>query len=133
MEINRRELLNKGGAILALILCKSNLHALGGIGKLFPNFINRTKKEENFDFNWKFYRGDVVGGELLNFNDNNWRELDLPHDWSIEDLPGTNSPFDPNAIGGVSTGFTVGGTGWYRKEFNIPLNHKCQRPSKFPR
>ena len=48
----------------------------------------------------------------------------LPHDWSIEDIPGTSSPFDPNAIGQVSSGFTVGGTGWYRKHFLIPADQK---------
>jgi len=35
---------------------------------------------------------------------NDWRKLDLPHDWSIEDLPGTNSPFNPDVINGVSIG-----------------------------
>jgi beta-galactosidase len=51
------------------------------------------------------------------FDDSSWRTLDLPHDWSIEDLPGTSSPFDPLAISEVSGGFTTGGTGWYRRTF----------------
>jgi beta-galactosidase len=46
--------------------------------------------------------------------------LDLPHDWSIEDIPGTNSPIDSNAIGGIDAGYLVGGTGWYRKTFVLP-------------
>ncbi len=46
-----------------------------------------------FDDNWKFYRGDITNAGKTNFNDNGWRKIDLPHDWSIEDLPGTNSPF----------------------------------------
>ncbi len=46
--------------------------------------------------------------------------IDLPHDWSIEDLPGTNSPFNINAISQVNGGFTTGGTGWYRKSFTVP-------------
>ncbi len=70
-----------------------------------------------FDFDWKFHRGGAQGAEMPAFDDSNWRKLDLPHDWSIENIPGTNSPFDPDAIGQVSTGFTVGGTGWYRKRF----------------
>ena len=44
-----------------------------------------------------------------------WRMVDLPHDWSIEDLPGTHSPFSPGVVNGVSVGFTTGGEGWYRK------------------
>jgi len=73
-----------------------------------------------FDFDWKFYRGDVENGQVANFNDSTWRTLDLPHDWSIEDLPGTNSPIDSAAIGGISTGYYVGGTGWYRKTIEAP-------------
>lgn len=72
------------------------------------------------DDNWKFHRGDVPGAETAEFLDVSWRLLDLPHDWSIEDIPGTNSPIDSAAVGGISTGYYVGGTGWYRKEFEIP-------------
>ena len=43
----------------------------------------------------------------------------MPHDWSIEDLPGTDSPFHPDAISQVNGGFTIGGTSWYRKTFNV--------------
>jgi beta-galactosidase len=56
------------------------------------------------------------------YNDSKWRKVDLPHDWSIEDLPNQiqdsiNGPFSKGSVGGTSTGFTVGGTGWYRKKF----------------
>jgi beta-galactosidase len=71
-----------------------------------------------FDFDWKFYRGDVENAELADFNDSTWRLLDLPHDWSIEDIPGTDSPIDSAAIGGINTGYYVGGTSWYRKTFD---------------
>ena len=57
-------------------------------------------------------------------DDSNWRKVDLPHDWSIEDIPGTTSPFTPDAVGQVSSGFTVYGTGWYRKTFIIPAELK---------
>ena len=39
------------------------------------------------DENWRFLRGDVPGAENPAFDDASWRSLDLPHDWSIEDLP----------------------------------------------
>lgn len=79
-----------------------------------------------FDFDWRFHKGDVAGGEEVNFDDSQWRLLNLPHDWSIEDLPGTDSPIDSNAVGGIDIGYFVGGTGWYRKKFTIPseLNGK---------
>jgi beta-galactosidase len=73
-----------------------------------------------FDFDWKFFRGDVKGAQTTGFDDSDWRTLDLPHDWSIEDLPGKDSPIDSVAIGGINTGYYTGGTGWYRKTFIIP-------------
>ncbi len=81
----------------------------------------------SFDFGWRFHRGGAQYAEAPQFDDSKWRKVDLPHDWSIEDLPGTKSPFDPNAISQVSGGFTVGGTGWYRKTFTIPANQKGKR------
>ncbi|NOR74238.1 MAG: DUF4982 domain-containing protein [Draconibacterium sp.] len=73
-----------------------------------------------FDFDWKFHRGDIENGQLPDLNDVNWRNIDVPHDWSIEDIQGTNSPLDSNAVGGISNGYFVGGTGWYRKSFDVP-------------
>ena len=78
-----------------------------------------TQKNILFDNDWKFYRGGVLGGQNSNFNDAAWRTVDVPHDYSIEDLPGTQSPFNPDAISQVSGGFTTGGTAWYRKHFTV--------------
>ena len=80
-----------------------------------------------FDAGWKFYRGGVQGGEMTAFDDSKWRSVDLPHDWSIEDLPGTQTPFEPDAVSQVSGGFTTGGTGWYRKQFSLPSDKKNER------
>jgi beta-galactosidase len=46
------------------------------------------------------------------------------HDWSVEDLPADGSrtragPFDRQRSAGASTGWVVGGTGWYRKRFRL--------------
>ncbi len=80
-----------------------------------------------FDADWKFHRGGAQGAEAPLFNDSDWRKIDLPHDWSIEDLPGTHSPFDIDAISQVNGGFTTGGTGWYRKSFRVPADSKDKR------
>jgi len=80
-----------------------------------------SQRKISFDEGWRFHRGDVENGSQINYNDADWRNIDLPHDWSIEDLPGTQSPFSPDAINGVSVGFTTGGIGWYRKTFTLPL------------
>jgi beta-galactosidase len=97
--------------------------------------INELKISKNnrtlilFDSSWRFHRGDIRNAERSEFDDSSWRTLDLPHDWSIEDIPGTGSPVDSNAVGGASTGYTIGGTGWYRKTFYVgnDINGKCIR------
>ena len=80
-----------------------------------------------FDDDWRFLRGGAQGAEGPDFDDSRWRRLDLPHDWSVEDLPGKGTPFDPAAVSQVSGGFTVGGTGWYRKSFDVPASEKGKR------
>ena len=41
----------------------------------------------SFDSDWRFLRADASGAEAPGFADAGWRLLDVPHDWSIEDLP----------------------------------------------
>lgn len=80
-----------------------------------------------FDDDWRFSRGGAQGAEGADFDDSRWRRLDLPHDWSIEDLPGKGTPFDPAAVSQVQGGYTVGGTGWYRKTFDVPGAQRGKR------
>jgi beta-galactosidase len=40
-----------------------------------------------FDAGWKFLRDDAPSAERPDFDDSAWRTLDVPHDWSMEDLP----------------------------------------------
>jgi beta-galactosidase len=85
---------------------------------------NRAQRTSSFDENWRFLRENPAGAENPSFNDSKWRIVDLPHDWSIEDLPNQtgdsiSGPFSKASIGKMATGFTVGGTAWYRKNFTI--------------
>lgn len=86
----------------------------------FTVYAQKEQREILFNNDWKFFRGGCQSAENPGFDDSGWRNLDLPHDWSIEDLPGKDSPFDKNAISQVSGGYTTGGTGWYRKTFMLP-------------
>jgi len=84
----------------------------------------KFERETNFNAEWKFIRADVSGAEQPGFDDSDWRLLDLPHDYSIEDLPVKEGvkhigPFSEESAGGPSTGHVVGGTAWYRKHFKI--------------
>lgn len=89
---------------------------------LFAFTLSAQSSIISFDNDWRFHRGAAQGAEEPYFSDSGWRKINLPHDWSIEDLPGTLSPFDSTAISQVSGGFTTGGTSWYRKTFTMPAD-----------
>jgi beta-galactosidase len=94
------------------------------IALLFLLFALNTYAQESgstslFNNNWKFYKGDVGHGEDVNFNDKGWRQINLPHDWSIE---GT---FSRQWASG--TAFLPAGIGWYRKTFIIPSSGKRKK------
>lgn len=74
------------------------------------------------DSDWKFLRDSVAGAENPSFDDSGWRNIDLPHDWSIENFADNDNedhigPFTKTSEGGSSTGQVKGGTAWYRKHF----------------
>ena len=73
-----------------------------------------VRSRENFGASWKFHLGDIQDAEQLDFDDSDWRDLDVPHDWSIE---GEFSKEHPATPGG---GALPGGIGWYRKTFKLP-------------
>lgn len=73
----------------------------------------QSRKIISMDANWRFHKGDVTGAELSSFNDADWRQLNIPHDWSIE---GENLRDNP---GGGSIGFFPTGIGWYRKTIDV--------------
>ena len=72
-----------------------------------------------FNFGWKFQTGDLKDAYSLNYDDSNWRVLDLPHDFQIE------QPWNQGA--GGARGFKAMGTGWYRKAFKAEPEWKGKR------
>ncbi len=64
----------------------------------------------NIDFNWKFNLGDTPEAKQKDFDDSQWRKLNVPHDWSIEGEYSEDNP------AGIAGGFLPTGTGWYRKD-----------------
>ena len=82
------------------------------------------ERETRFNNGWRFYREDNHRAGRIDFDDSAWRLVDLPHDYSIEDLPEKEGvkqigPFSEESAGGISTGHVVGGTAWYRKHFTL--------------
>ena len=82
---------------------------------------NGIERKQLFDYNWKFFLGDISEAKTNNFNDDSWSKLDLPHDWSIE---GQIKPKNPTGMGG---GYFPAGIGWYRKNFLVPDEWKAKK------
>lgn len=84
---------------------------------LCPFSVSAQVSEKQFLFTegWKFYKGDVVHAEKIELDDQKWRPISLPHDWSIE------GPFSDQWAS--STGYLPAGIGWYRKTFTLKPEH----------
>ena len=87
------------------------LSVIIGMTSCSPSQNDNTRQRTSFNDNWRFSLGDVEGTSVFTFDDNDWRQLNLPHDWAIE---GDFSKDNPSGIGG---GALPGGIGWYRKTF----------------
>ena len=70
----------------------------------------------DFNFGWRFARGEQPDAQAVDFDDSAWRDVRLPHDWSVEES------FTQENTGG-STAFLPGGIGWYRKTFSLPAEN----------
>ena len=68
-------------------------------------------EKTNLNLNWRFHLGDEPGADFMGDDDAAWREISLPHDWSVE------HPFDRSYASG--TGYLPGGVAWYRKRFTL--------------
>lgn len=87
-------------------------------------FIGCAKKDEpsrirmNFNDNWKFHLEDDSTAKNIHYNDDQWRTLSVPHDWSIE------GNFDKANATTTSEAALPAGTGWYRKIFTLPKSYQ---------
>jgi len=79
-----------------------------------PVSAQNARQTISFDAGWKFLLGDNPEAKAANYNDTQWRTLNLPHDWSIEGNFDEKNP-TTQAEGGLPAG-----TGWYRKTFKLP-------------
>ena len=97
------------------------------LGTISSLYAQRT--EQMLEKGWKFSKGEISGAESVNYDDRQWQNVTVPHDWAIY------GPFDRNndlqnvavtqnleKTASVKTGRTGGlpyvGVGWYRTMFN---------------
>ena len=78
------------------------------------NFKTSVAGREKININreWKFKLGDYIGAEAETYNDKDWSDINLPHNFSI--------PYFQSAQ--WYTGY-----GWYRKYFDVPVQWKTKR------
>ena len=107
--MTRRDVL-QGAALGAVAVAVS---PLVGRAQVSVAGSNQVRSRESFDFGWKFLKGDVAGAQMASFADASWRDVDLPHDWSIE---GPFAQTEPSAGTGA---YLPTGMGWYRKRFHV--------------
>lgn len=98
-----------------LLLFAGTLSApnLYGSGLINHSSDSDSRIHLSMDLNWKFTLGDYENAYREEFDDSNWRLLDLPHDWSIE------GEYDENAAVGGNGAYLPTGIGWYRKTFSV--------------
>ncbi|WP_373988649.1 beta-galactosidase GalA [Duganella sp. BuS-21] len=111
-------------ATVLLMLAFAGMSTSAGAGTV-------ARERLSLDRGWLFHQGDIVqppilgheesygnakagsaGGAAGNeYDDSDWRRLNLPHDWAVE------GPFDPKA--NVSQGYRPRGIGWYRRYLKV--------------
>lgn len=69
----------------------------------------------NFNQNWKLKIGDLDQAEKVNFNDSDWKQINLPYAWNQDEA----FKYD---ITHLSTGIA-----WYRKTFKLPENSDSKK------
>ena len=82
----------------------------------------QTRVTQNFNSNWNF-KLDSVNDYSSATSFSGWRNLNLPHDWSVE------LPFDKTSPTGTGGGALRGGMGWYSKIFTVPATDKGKQIS----
>jgi len=99
-----------------------------------PSIVNSTSpvhQRLTLNKGWRFHKGDIPfpeikgqemsydnakagtswGAAAPNYDDSDWRLLNLPHDWAVE------GGFNPNA--NIAQGYRERGIGWYRRTFKL--------------
>lgn len=131
------------------IMSSVNLVPMLALAAIHSASLGRTL----FDDGWKFAFGNAadptkdfgygLGDSFLKagsgegaigfeFDDSDWRTLDLPHDWAIETpFDGTNraSLHISHGCRSVGASYPETSIGWYRKHFIVPKEHEGKRLS----
>jgi beta-galactosidase len=116
MKLNLSQCFSLGSILLlAQVGSAAELPDYGSAPK---NTAVSARTVEDFDFDWRFSKGDFPAAVMPAFDDSDWRHVNVPHDWSIE------GPFSADYASG--NGYAPGGIGWYRKHFQLAAIDKSK-------
>jgi beta-galactosidase len=115
-SLSRRDLFRQAAGAAAITSAVQSMRAVGAQTREAAETAPRTRS--TFDFGWKFMKGDAPGAQQPAFSDSAWRDVDLPHDWSVE------GPFGEKEPSGGAGGYLPTGIGWYRKHFRLPESQR---------
>jgi beta-galactosidase len=122
--------------LLLLLVCAIPVLAQSSAPSTPPPTAASGRERLSLDRGWWFYEGDIPfpvisghqqsynnaksgvawGAAAPGFDDSSWKQVDLPHDWAVE------QPFDQTA--NISQGYHARGMGWYRRYFRLdPADH----------
>jgi beta-galactosidase len=92
------------------------------------HFGHASDPDKDFGFTGSFQKtGNFVPAGTLAFDDSEWRELDLPHDWAIE-LPFQNDPtLRSKGFYPLGKKYPATSVGWYRRLFELAPEDKGKR------
>jgi len=89
--------------------------------QVFAQSQTQIRSKTKFNNDWKFSLSDNPKFMEPDCDDSIWRNLSLPHDWTIE------GAFDEKNPCGASGAFLPGGIGWYRKTFLVNDSLKLKK------
>ena len=128
------------------------LLAMAGLSPILLHASDQAVRERiQFDADWRFALGHASdpakdfnhatgtfsyfakagfasGASAVEFEDSNWRTLDLPHDWAVE-LPFSEKGSGSHGFKAIGRNFPENSVGWYRKTFHIPESDLGKRIS----
>ncbi|HEY9001956.1 MAG TPA: sugar-binding domain-containing protein [Mucilaginibacter sp.] len=99
--------------LLPLLCLMSSLAFTDGL------YAQQNKGSLLFDDGWLFHKGEISNGEKGGAPGTKWRNVQIPHDWSIE------GPFSDDWAS--ATAYLPGGIGWYKKSFTAPASWKGKK------
>ncbi|MET3667245.1 beta-galactosidase GalA [Caulobacter sp. 1776] len=132
ISLNRRRFLGTSSAVALVGGAPRLAWATAALDSPYP--VPRLKapgERLSLDRAWRFHLGDVpfpkikghgwsyanakagnaVGAAASEYDDSDWRELDLPHDWVVE------GPFDKDE--NLAQGYRSRGKAWYRRALRL--------------